>query len=90
MYGRTGELKSVDATKMFFQVDQRKQRKEVILPIPETPMHDPYVYFAAVVRGEIDPAGDLSSLENGLITMEILDAARESARTGCAVPLMNR
>ncbi len=87
LYGRTGQLKSVDATKMFVQVSQRKRMEEVILHRPEAPMHDPYVYFAAVVRGEIDPKGDLSSLENGLITMEILDAARESARTGCTVEL---
>jgi predicted dehydrogenase len=43
-------------------------------------------YLAAVVRGEIKPAG-LSSLEVNLVTMEILDAARKSAETGRRVDL---
>ena len=46
----------------------------------------PFYYFASAIRGETTVApGDLSSLENNLITVEILDAARESARTGKSV-----
>ena len=47
---------------------------------------DPLSYLAAVVRGEIQPTG-LSSLEVNLIATEILDAARESARTGKRIEL---
>jgi predicted dehydrogenase len=47
---------------------------------------DQLTYLAAVVRGEIQPAGP-SSLENNLIVTEILDAARESARTGRRIDL---
>lgn len=44
------------------------------------PYHDPFAYFAAVVRGEITiTPTDLSSLENNLLVMEILDAAKRSA-----------
>jgi len=45
-----------------------------------------WTYFRKVVRGEceVDP---LSSLENNLIVCLILDAARESAKTGKAVNL---
>jgi scyllo-inositol 2-dehydrogenase (NADP+) len=43
-------------------------------------------YLAAVVRGEMKPAG-LSSLEVNLVAMEILDAARRSAETGKRVDL---
>jgi predicted dehydrogenase len=50
------------------------------------PLHEPVAYFAAVVRGEI-PVHPLSSLENNLIVTEILDAARESARTGRSIEL---
>jgi predicted dehydrogenase len=46
-------------------------------------------HLAAVVRGERKPGG-LSSLENNLIVTEILDAARESARTGKRVVLRGR
>lgn len=47
---------------------------------------NPVNYLAAVARGDIKPAG-LSSLEVNLVVMEILDAARKSARTGRRVNL---
>jgi predicted dehydrogenase len=47
---------------------------------------DSVSYLKAVVRGKLKPAG-LSSLENNMIVVEILEAARESARTGRAVRL---
>lgn len=47
------------------------------------PSNDPFSYLAAVVRGEIKMTStDLSSLENNLIVMEILEAAKESAKEG--------
>jgi len=53
------------------------------VPSPAKPYHDPFAYLAAVVRGEIivKPT-DLSSLQNNMIVMEILEAAKESARQG--------
>jgi len=55
---------------------------ELQLPAPpaDSPMRDQLSYLAAVVRGEIQPSG-LSSLGVNLVVTEILDAARESART---------
>ena len=50
------------------------------------PNADPLSYLAAVVRGELTPEG-LSSLSNNVVVTEILDAARESARTGKRVEL---
>ena len=47
---------------------------------------DEISYLAAVVRGRLTPSG-LSSLANNLVVVEILDAARESARTGKRVVL---
>jgi predicted dehydrogenase len=43
-------------------------------------------YLAGVARGKWKPSG-LNSLENNVIVVEILDAARESVRTGRAVTL---
>jgi predicted dehydrogenase len=45
---------------------------------------DSLSYLMAVVRGKTQPSG-LSSLENNFIVTEILEAARESARTGKTV-----
>ena len=47
---------------------------------------DEISYLAAVVRKEVEPAGP-SSLELNLTVTEILDAARESARTGRRIDL---
>ena len=48
----------------------------------------PFAYLAAVVQNRLSPeAHDQTSLENNLLVVEILDAARESARTGRKVTL---
>jgi predicted dehydrogenase len=51
------------------------------------PYDDPFSYFAAVIKGEIKPEKDLSSLEVNQIVVEILEAAVQSAKTGKAVKL---
>ena len=60
-------------------------------PIADTPVEDwpdderdALSYLRAVVAGRLVPAGP-TSLENNVIVSEILDAARESARTGRSV-----
>jgi predicted dehydrogenase len=56
--------------------------------LTEKPFHDAYAYLAAVVRGEITlKPTDLSSFENNFIVVEILEAAKESAKTGKVVYL---
>ena len=53
-----------------------------------SPYNDPFAFFAAVIKKEIAlPPYDLSSLENNLIVMELLDAARVSAKKGKAVKI---
>lgn len=47
---------------------------------------DSISYLTGVARGKLKPGG-LSSLENNMIVIEILDAARESARTGRTITL---
>jgi predicted dehydrogenase len=64
------------------------QESEMKLPAPPppSPPQDQLTYLVSVVRREFQPSG-LSSLEVNLIVTEILDAARESARTGRRVDL---
>jgi len=40
-----------------------------------------------VLKGEVNMANDLSSLENNLIVVRILEAARQSAATGKRIVL---
>ena len=54
----------------------------------KTPYDDPFAYLAGVIRGKVKMnAYDLSSLENNMIVMEILDAAVRSASSGKKVVL---
>ncbi len=62
---------------------EEETRTPAELPADE---RDSISYLAAVVRGRLKPAG-LSSLENNVIVTEILDAARESVRTGKTISL---
>ncbi len=63
--------------------------EEIIAAPPlEKPGNDPFTYLAAVVRGEIKiQPTDLSALENNMIVMEILEAAKQSAKEGRVIHL---
>jgi predicted dehydrogenase len=52
------------------------------VPVKKAIYTDNLSYLADVLSGKLKPANDLSSLENNLIVVRILEAARESARTG--------
>ncbi|RNC84232.1 MAG: gfo/Idh/MocA family oxidoreductase [Winogradskyella sp.] len=56
---------------------------EQVLKLEErkTPFNDPFALLSAVVKNEVQlHKFDLNSLENNMIVVEILDAAKESAR----------
>ena len=54
----------------------------------EEPYNDPFSFFAAVVKNKITlKPYDLSSLENNMMVMEILDAAIKSAKSGKTIKL---
>ncbi len=66
--------------------------EEEILTLEERsyPYNDPFALLVAVVRGSIQlNPDDLTALENNMIVVEILDAARKSAKTGKTVKLKN-
>jgi scyllo-inositol 2-dehydrogenase (NADP+) len=88
VYGRSGQALTVrrDAVRLRLE---GKDEMEVASPALAAPEDDPVRYLAAVARGPLRPSG-LSSLANNLVVTEILDAARESARTGRAVHLPAR
>jgi predicted dehydrogenase len=96
IYGESGAVLTVDATRM--KVMTRKprqngwgddvQEEDITLDPLSDPRGDPFAYLAGVVLGQIEAGKDsLYSLENNLPVVRILDAARESARTGKTVKL---
>jgi glucose-fructose oxidoreductase len=88
VYGRTGQALTVRREAVRFRLEG-KEETEVRSPAIDPPEDDPVRYLAAVARGARRPSG-LSSLENNLIVTQILDAARESSRTGRTVTLAGR
>ena len=65
---------------------QEETRTPAAFPADE---HDSLSYFYAVARGKRKSTG-LSSLENNVIVTEILEAAKDSARTGSKVQLARK
>ena len=88
VYGASGSVVSQDRSTLRLRLPGDEHERTEILPERDAPLDDPFAYLAAVVRGQIRPEPhDLSSLENTLLVVEILDAAKESARTGRRVTL---
>jgi predicted dehydrogenase len=88
VYGEKGYAISKGGNELRVRLGQEKGGKpeEVRTPAPlPDEEHDSLAYLLAVVHG-MKPSG-VSGLENNMIVTEILDAARESARTGKKVSL---
>jgi glucose-fructose oxidoreductase len=87
IYGNKGYAITVGLTKLRLRYVGEKQETE-ITPDPLAPPQDTSLhYLAAVMNGSLKPDGDQASLDTNLIVMQILDAARESVRTGRTVKL---
>lgn len=83
VYGKTGYMVAKNSTSLLSRTESQKQEKAETLAKRTNPYNDPFAYLAAVVSGTIQvTAKDLSSLENNLVVVEILDAAKESAKKG--------
>ncbi|MEM8599924.1 MAG: gfo/Idh/MocA family oxidoreductase, partial [Bacteroidota bacterium] len=82
VYGRTGFAHADDATTLRVRLEGEAAETRTTVDPLAGPHDDPFAYLAAVVRGEVEPGTDLSSLPTNLIVMEILDAALRSAQTG--------
>ncbi len=88
VYGSSGYVKALNQTAFSYRLTREKPEvQENLSPLPAT-QSEPFGYFANVIKGKIKIAPtDLSSLENNLIVVKILDAARKSAETKSTVML---
>ncbi len=82
IYGSKGFVKVEDSEHLNYSyLPDKKNIKESFNAIGY-PINEPFGFFADVIRGKkIEPFSQ-ASIENNLIVMEILDAARKSAKTG--------
>jgi len=87
VYGSTGYAITVQSDQL--RVRYEHDREEHLETAPGLPanQHDSLSYLASVLSGRLPAKGDLSALDTNVTVMQILDAARQSARTGQSVSL---
>jgi glucose-fructose oxidoreductase len=87
VYGATGYAITVGPDKVRLRQEHENDEHQITASSLSGPQNNSLSYLAAVLRGQLQPKGDLTALDTNVIVMQILDAARESARTGKAVEL---
>ncbi|AOW19729.1 Gfo/Idh/MocA family protein [Urechidicola croceus] len=88
LYGETGYVFSDNGSDMRIRLKNDENEKQIKIESRLKPFDNPFSYFGAIIRGKIKiEENDLSSLENNMIVVEILEAAKESAKTGKTIYL---
>ena len=87
VYGATGYAITIDATRLRIRHEHDNDERLVTAPPLTSPENDSLTYLAAVLSGRVQDKADLSALDTNVVVTQILDAARESARTGRTVRL---
>lgn len=82
VFGKTGYIQAVNEQQLRLKengnADYKVYKAKALAPAYASSLG----YLAAVLRKEIQPKNDLSSLENNLIVVKILEAAKASAKSG--------
>jgi len=78
VFGEKSYLHALNANSLL----RRDTVRYYTVPVQTASYTDNLIYLEDVLHGKIQSVNDLSSLENNLIVVQILSAARESARTG--------
>jgi predicted dehydrogenase len=86
VYGETGQAITVGRDSVRVRRKNDNDEHAETAPALPPPYDDSISYLIAVVSGKIQPSG-LSALDTNITVVRILDAARESARTGKTIPL---
>jgi predicted dehydrogenase len=88
VYGQKGYFICDNRNDVRYRLSEETKEQRLILEERSYPYNDPFALFAAVIRKQISlPAYNLSSLDNNMLVMEILEAAKKSAKTGKKVYL---
>jgi glucose-fructose oxidoreductase len=87
LYGTKGSAVTVGSDQLRVRYESQGESTLMTPPPLVAPQDDSLHYLVAVLRGQLVPKGDLTALDTNIIVMQILDAARESARTGRTIPL---
>src|SRR5579859_1722412 len=87
LYGATGYAITASADKLQIRYAGEKEETTISAPAAPKAKSNSLDYLAAVLRGEIKPDGDPSSLETNVVVVQIMDAARRSVATGKTISL---
>ena len=87
VYGATGYAITVAKQDLRVRYAGQEHESTMTAPALDHERDNSLDYLAAVLGGQIKPAGDLTALDTNVVVMQILDAARESARTGRTIHL---
>lgn len=83
VFGKTGYLHALNP----HTLHQRLKNGYEPVTLQQPLYTDNLQYLSDVLRGKIKPGNDLSSLDNNMIVVRILEAAKRSAKEGKRVPL---
>lgn len=89
IYGESGYIIAADSKTMHLRKAPMKEEQErKLTPTDISVYEDPFSYFFDVIRGKVKMTSyDPYSLTNNVTVVKILDAARESAKTGKTVQI---
>jgi predicted dehydrogenase len=87
VYGATGYVITVANDGLRTRLPHESSERTSTAPSLPDDEKSSLAYLAAVLNGKITDKGDLSALDTNVTVMQILDAARQSARNGKAVRL---
>jgi len=86
VFGEHGYLHALNGTNIVSRMRENRKGTAVANALP-SPINDPLIYLAAVLQHKIPGTDDQSSLKYNMIVMEILDAAKRSAKEGRKIAL---
>jgi glucose-fructose oxidoreductase len=87
VYGTKGYAIALNPDDLSIRLEGAKQAHPAVAPPLPKDEDSSMDYLTAVLHGQIHPHGDLSALDTNMIVMQILDAARQSVKTGKTIPL---
>ncbi|HYJ38185.1 MAG TPA: Gfo/Idh/MocA family oxidoreductase, partial [Chitinophagaceae bacterium] len=90
IYGSSGYLITKNDKDYILKTTAAKEHQEIVTANDLPIYTDPFAYFVDIIRGRVkeQPYG-LYSLENNLLVVQILNAARESAKQGKTIFFKN-
>ena len=87
VYGTSGYVITLAGDQIRLRHEHDEKESLSSAPLLTAPNDDSLHYLAAVMSGELTGHGDLTALDTNMVVMQVLDAARESVRTGTTIKL---